>query len=79
MLAVVVVIAIVAVSLAAMPTLNEAFAKNPVPELENKGKQGEKSSESRRPVNSGTNCPKCSDGGYGIRGGHTGGLKIASI
>ncbi len=49
LLAVVIVIAITAVGLIAMPALSEhAYAKNSVSALKNKGQQGDESSEGKR-------------------------------
>ena len=62
----VVVIAIVAVGLVAMPALSEqAYAGSSVSESKNKGQQGEKSSDGKRQGHGGTNCPKCGNSGGG--------------
>lgn len=56
----VIVIAVVAVGLVAMPALSEqAFAGNSVSALKNKGQQGDESSDGKRQGHGGTNCPKC--------------------
>ena len=68
-LSAVVVIAIVAVGLVAMPALSEqAYAKNFVSESKNKGQQGEKSSDGKHQGHGGTNCPKCGDDSGGGTG-----------
>ena len=56
----VVVIAVVAAGLLAMPALSEhVYAGNFVSESKNKGQQGEESSHGKRQGHGGTNCPKC--------------------
>ena len=56
----VVVIAIVAVGLLAMPALSEyVYAGNFVSESKNKGQQGELKSDDKRQGHGGNNCPKC--------------------
>ena len=66
LLAVVIVIAITAVGLIAMPALSEqAYASNSISESKNKGQQGEKSSDGKRQGHGGSNCPKCGDSGGG--------------
>jgi len=60
----VVVIAVVAVGLAAMPALSEqAYAGNSVSALKNKGQQGEKSSDGKRQGHGGSggggDCSTC--------------------
>ena len=59
----VLVIAIVAVGLLAMPALSEhVYAGNFVSESKSKGQQGELKSDNKRQGHGGTNCPKCERG-----------------
>ena len=56
----VVVIAIVAVGLLAMPALSDhVYARNFVSESKSKGQQGDLKSDNKRQGHGGNNCPKC--------------------